>query len=381
MSKFKVSFKDSQIFVKSKLDKNEDINQSELQLFQDKLIRGLMRPKETGKRKIEYLAPGNVTLFTYLQSGITKDDFFVVFAQLVECIKKIERNGLNINNLVMNTKYTFYNQVTREVQFLYQPIENPQQQNNIFSYIYEIAQSTVLALNENSSFLNDLINYIRNLKTFSVAGIEQYIYKTYPKVYKTVRRSKTGDSVSLKQTGRTYFDKKYDTTVTDDDTDVLDENGDDDGTDVLIDEEDDLGTDVLDGEDDFGGTDVLEDDDEGEGTTVLDGSEGTTVLKNQEQPFPYLIRICNYEKVKINKPAFRIGKEKSYVDYFVMNNNAVSRIHADIITKDNQYFIKDNNSTNHTFVNGTMVPVNQTVEIFDGDAIMLANESFEFHIE
>ena len=45
-----------------------------------------------------------------------------------------------------------------------------------------------------------------------------------------------------------------------------------------------------------------------------------------------------------------------------------------------QYFIKDNNSTNHTFVNGTMIPVNQNVEIFDGDALMLANEPFEFHI-
>jgi hypothetical protein len=27
-----------------------------------------------------------------------------------------------------------------------------------------------------------------------------------------------------------------------------------------------------------------------------------------------------------------------------------------------------------------MIPVNQNVQIFDGDSIMLANEPFEFHI-
>ena len=101
---------------------------------------------------------------------------------------------------------------------------------------------------------------------------------------------------------------------------------------------------------------------------------------NSRSAYPYLIRLSNYDRIDVNKPSFRIGKEKSYVDYFVMNNSAVSRIHADIITRDGRYFIKDNNSTNRTFVNGSVIPFEQEVEIFDGDAIMLANEAFEFHV-
>ena len=31
-------------------------------------------------------------------------------------------------------------------------------------------------------------------------------------------------------------------------------------------------------------------------------------------------------------------------------------------------------------VNGKMIDKNEEIEIFDGDAIMLANEGFEFHI-
>ncbi len=82
----------------------------------------------------------------------------------------------------------------------------------------------------------------------------------------------------------------------------------------------------------------------------------------------------------INKPVFRIGKERSYVDYFVANNNAISRIHADIITKNNSFFVKDENSTNGTYVNGNRLTPNEEVQVFDGDIITFANEEFEFHI-
>lgn len=108
--------------------------------------------------------------------------------------------------------------------------------------------------------------------------------------------------------------------------------------------------------------------------------DGTTLLENAQTVRAHLVRSSNYDRVDINKPVFRIGKEKSYVDYFVANNNAVSRIHADIVKRGESFYIKDNNSTNHTFVNGKMIDKNEEIEIFDGDAIMLANEGFEFHI-
>jgi pSer/pThr/pTyr-binding forkhead associated (FHA) protein len=125
---------------------------------------------------------------------------------------------------------------------------------------------------------------------------------------------------------------------------------------------------------------------DGEETTLLEEGgtmlleDGTTLLENAQTVRAHLVRSSNYDRVDINKPVFRIGKEKSYVDYFVANNNAVSRIHADIVKRGESFYIKDNNSTNHTFVNGKMIDKNEEIEIFDGDAIMLANEGFEFHI-
>lgn len=118
-------------------------------------------------------------------------------------------------------------------------------------------------------------------------------------------------------------------------------------------------------------------------TTVLGvGSEAgeTTVLGTSQAQIikPYLLRIKNNERIELNKPVFRIGKERSYVDYFVSDNTAVSRSHANIINKDNEFYIVDTNSTNHTYVNGSMIQRNVETKIEHGTKIRLANEDFEF---
>lgn len=121
-------------------------------------------------------------------------------------------------------------------------------------------------------------------------------------------------------------------------------------------------------------------------TTVLGGGAigETTVLTAAQNPnkmiAPHLIRKKNNEKISLNKPVFRVGKERSYVDYFIGDNTAISRSHANFITRDGAYFVVDTNSTNHTFVNGTMIQSNVETAISDGDTIRLANEDFDFKL-
>ena len=121
-------------------------------------------------------------------------------------------------------------------------------------------------------------------------------------------------------------------------------------------------------------------------TTVLGGGGNigeTTVLgaaPTAVEPKPYLIRSKNNEKINLDKPVFRIGKEKSYVDYFIGDNTAISRSHANVITRDGEYFVVDTNSTNHTYVNGAMIQSNVETKISHGDKVRLANEDFEFKL-
>ena len=119
-------------------------------------------------------------------------------------------------------------------------------------------------------------------------------------------------------------------------------------------------------------------------TTVLGGSIGeTTVLGAAAMPNkadPHLIRAKNNEKIPLNKPVFRIGKERSYVDYFISDNTAISRGHANIVDHNGEYFVVDTNSTNHTYLNGVMVQPGVETKLAHGDKVRLANEDFEFRL-
>lgn len=122
----------------------------------------------------------------------------------------------------------------------------------------------------------------------------------------------------------------------------------------------------------FGDTTVLSGGMIGE-TTVLNGG-----MQNNQVIAPHLVRAKNNEKIPVNKPVFRIGKEKSYVDYFIGDNSAISRSHANIITRDGKYYVMDTNSTNHTFLDGSILKSNSEYEIVHGSKLRFANEDFDF---
>lgn len=120
-------------------------------------------------------------------------------------------------------------------------------------------------------------------------------------------------------------------------------------------------------------------------TTVLGGGQigETTVLgtaSNTTRTEPHLIRMKNNEKIPLNKPVFRIGKERSYVDYFIGDNTAISRSHANIVDHNGEFFVVDTNSTNHTYVNGGMIQSNVETRLSHGTIICFANEDFEFRM-
>lgn len=113
-------------------------------------------------------------------------------------------------------------------------------------------------------------------------------------------------------------------------------------------------------------------------TSVLTGDAGATTVLSGGGSSAYLERTKTMEKVYINKNMFRIGKDRSHSDYTVSDNPAVSRSHATIAIKGGEYFIIDNKTTNHTYVNEKVIPSNIEMPIVHGDKIRLADEEFTF---
>ena len=80
----------------------------------------------------------------------------------------------------------------------------------------------------------------------------------------------------------------------------------------------------------------------------------------------------------ITKNIFKIGKANRGVDYSVSGNGAISRQHAIITKKDDGYYIKDNKSTNHTYVNDRELADGEEVLLTNNSVISLGNEEFMF---
>lgn len=105
----------------------------------------------------------------------------------------------------------------------------------------------------------------------------------------------------------------------------------------------------------------------------------TSVLGDKEIAYAYLVgcQENSNEKIYINKSSFVIGRVRSQVDY-VSQNNAVGKVHAEIIIKEGVHYIRDLNSRNGTYVNGERIDSNVLNVIKHNDTIAFANSEYKF---
>ena len=94
-------------------------------------------------------------------------------------------------------------------------------------------------------------------------------------------------------------------------------------------------------------------------------------------PNPRFQRVRTGENIFFTKPEFAIGKSDA-ADYIIMENPAVSRIHCIIVKKNGVSYIRDNGSTNHTYVDGVELKPGDEVLLKHGSIIYLADEEFVF---
>jgi hypothetical protein len=81
--------------------------------------------------------------------------------------------------------------------------------------------------------------------------------------------------------------------------------------------------------------------------------------------------------ITISYVPYLIGKQEGLVDY-VLDGEAISRIHVRIDRVGEDYQLCDLNSTNGTLINGRMLETNETVTLKKGDEVFIANFAFIF---
>lgn len=97
------------------------------------------------------------------------------------------------------------------------------------------------------------------------------------------------------------------------------------------------------------------------------------------QSYPYLRKGLLDDKIYITTDEFNVGKDSS--NNYVIKSPSISKKHAMFFRNKFGYYIKDLNSTNHTFVNDDKLSPNDERLLVNGDKIMFGNEKYQFYYD
>ena len=103
-------------------------------------------------------------------------------------------------------------------------------------------------------------------------------------------------------------------------------------------------------------------------------------LKAPKVPSPHLIRSKTGERIDLPDTDFIIGKSQIGVNYTVTDNSAVSRVHCTITRKNGAFYIRDEKSTNCTYVNGEQVLPGTEKLLLNNCKIVLGDEEFTYSL-
>lgn len=349
MAKFKARVIGSCLHVKVRLSLSEKLIEDALKRFQGKRARGLLEVKKIGKNRIEFTGPVGISLWEWFREPINKYNFFFIIEQFVELYRKTAQAQLAVKHIVFDMNNIYINEYTKELQFIYLPLQ-ASWNVDLLDVLYNIIYSVEPISEQDVDYISRFTFFLRGLKKFEPDKIERYIAKEDEGIVKIIRKLAIGQSGFITDKREDYYEH-YNEKLDDEETGFLEDS---EATGLLTDEE---------------------------ATGFLIDEEATgRLIDGNGWGYATLYRILTDETIQIDKPVFRLGKERSCSDYFVNNNDAVSRSHADIITRGHQYFIMDLNSKNKTFLNRAPITPRQEVEIHEGDSIELGNEEFVFHI-
>lgn len=108
--------------------------------------------------------------------------------------------------------------------------------------------------------------------------------------------------------------------------------------------------------------------------------QDATFRAEQMIPQPHLIRMRTGENIVLPEGEFRIGKSETNTDYRIADNSAVSRIHCTIIRKNGVCYVRDENSTNSTYVNGERVVPGTEQLLLNNCKLILGDEEFIYSL-
>ncbi len=396
MNNIKIIKKKKEKYVYTKLLATQSLNQREIEMLGSSQMVQLITPqvKMSKKPEILYNVNSYLSLREYLHQVTTKGNFLRIVLSILDMMKEAQQKLLYVANFVLDMDYIFVDPTTKELRYIYLPICNYEQEFYIKGLLMTLAYDTVFNHLEDCSYVTEYISYFNTHPNFSVYDFEMFLREmngeeviASDKNVNIAHPSKllNKDAKICLKCDITYLSRNN----------FCEKCG---GRLTFVTPSKQLGQSAQlqqaqpsvmqpqlqqQAQPQVIQSQVVQAQPAPQpmGTTVLGVVEsGTTVLSPQELGvvvYPYIVRKSNGEKITVNTSDFSVGQGATS-NYVVTGNTAVSRNHARIVTRNGQYYIIDNQSTNGTYIDDVKLVPNMETEIVSGQKLRFANEEYEF---
>lgn len=362
------------------LKSNDRIDNLTLGMMVNNDIKGFLpvQPVQVeSDRYFRYDITGLVTMKEYLGEYVKKDRLLKVFYGIANTIKESSEYMINWTSFSLERKEIYVNPETGDVSLLCLPLLTVINDGNICNFFKNVLFSSQFDLDENGDYVGKLITFL-NPKSYT---LDKFIYELEDMLglehKEVVEEEDEEDEEDTTVEAETEEDKSDADVEKEPAEDTEQEAANDDDTEIQPELEENIAE----------TSDEVIDEKVTEETIEIDEVSGKDAETEEVPPTvskpeiePYLIRLSNNQEIKIDKDSFYIGKDEKNVDYCISDNLAIDDKHAYIIRHGKEYFVVDNNSKNHTYLNRVLIGTDEEIFIPHGAQLRFADEDFEFRM-
>lgn len=328
-------------------------------------------------RYFRYDITGLVTMKEYLGEYVKKDRLLKVFYGIANTIRESSEYMINWTSFSLERKEIYVNPENGDVRLLCLPLLTVINDGNICNFFKNVLFSSQFDLDENGDYVGKLITFL-NPKSYT---LDKFIYELEDMLglehKEVVEEDDEEDEEDTVVEAETEEDKSDADVEKEPAEDTEQEAANDDDTEIQPELEENIAE----------TSDEVIDEKVTEETIEIDEVSGKDAETEEVPPTvskpeiePYLIRLSNNQEIKIDKDSFYIGKDEKNVDYCISDNLAIDDKHAYIIRHGKEYFVVDNNSKNHTYLNRVLIGTDEEIFIPHGAQLRFADEDFEFRM-
>ena len=360
MAKLKFTEKNGEVCIHCRFVGSEMLNEAEYRYFIDNRIKGWLVPHSTAADKLEFTGAKGVPLINVLKGDVDTKKYFRIVSNLLDILEVAESAGFNMQNIVLDPDFVTIAPDSCEIHLFYLPLwYNESFNDGIVNCLRKISTYAKYADQSTYAHIDSFMNYVIGMRIFSIHQTKEHIRETCPEIF--------GQSYDHRQFSRPASQEQPVRTPRV--TPPVQQSG--------------IDTHQFNIPKPVKAPVVQKPEPKVLPSLSEEKRQPLPELIKQERPhvekkYPTLTRRATGITVNIDRPVFRIGKERDRVDFCITENRTVSRVHATIYTRDGSCFIEDNNSTNKTYINGTAVLPDREIKLKNGDVLTLSNEEFDF---